>query len=76
MRLIAAYLLAIAAALAGCAAPAPLDVSSREPVCARRCLEVQSSCVSTGATFRGATLSLQRACRENAENCLSTCPPR
>jgi len=64
--------------LFGCAAPAPLDVSSREPTCARRCLEVQSSCVSTAGITGNRMVAgdVLRACRENVEQCLSTCPPR
>lgn len=71
-------LIALVTLLAGCAAPAPLDVSSREPACARRCLEIHSQCASTAGIAAHPVVAgdVLRACRENAENCLSTCPAK
>jgi len=64
--------------LSGCAVPVPLDVSSREPVCARRCLEVQAACISRAgiAADRIAASNVLQACRENTGQCLSTCPAK
>ena len=80
MRFVVASWTILLLLLAGCAAtPLPqLDVSSREPVCARRCLEIHSSCISgAGAAFYPAVaVSTLNACHSNAQQCLSLCPAK
>lgn len=69
--------------LAGCASqaarePDSFNAASREPACARKCLDSNSACLTGGmaSQSRLATNDIIRACNANARQCLSTCPAR
>lgn len=65
-----------AAALSGCAySIADIDVSKKEPDCARQCTANYSQCVQAGPVVGFKTETL-RACREAYAACVSTCPAK
>lgn len=70
--------------LAGCASPGPaqvdaFDTASKDPVCARQCLESNALCMTS---IRGTSNNrliandIIQTCNANARQCLSTCPTR
>lgn len=63
-------------ALSGCAySIADIDVTKREPTCARQCTATYSQCVQ-GAPVIGAKTETLRACREGYAACIQTCPAK
>lgn len=64
----------LAVALAACASNRidSVDITRKDPMCARECTEVYSSCVS-GGSHKSEVL---RACRDGYSACASTCPAR
>jgi hypothetical protein len=62
--------------LIGCAySIADIDISKKEPTCARQCTASYSSCVSVGNQIGFKTETL-RACKEGYSACVSTCPDK
>ena len=49
-----------------------IDVTHKEPTCARECTATYSSCVSEG----GNKPEILRACRDAYSACVSTCPAK
>lgn len=68
--------------LSGCAndarrAPESFDAASREPVCARSCLDSYSRCISGVSGLSGSVANATfEACQLNTKQCLSTCPAK
>lgn len=69
--------------LAGCASPGPAEVdsfnaASREPVCARKCLDANSVCMggAGGTNNRLIANDIIQTCNANARQCLTTCPTK
>lgn len=68
-------LLTLAACSACSYSIADIDLSNKEPACARECTEHYSSCASGGNQVGFKTETL-RACKEAYSACVSTCPPK
>lgn len=49
-----------------------IDISQKDPDCARQCTINYSSCVSVPAI--GVPHTLRAACKESFEKCIQTCP--
>ena len=54
------------------------DVASREPVCARGCLQNYGACTNgvAGTGNRFVANDMLAACNANTQQCLSTCPKK
>jgi hypothetical protein len=76
-RITFGFLLAILSTiLVGCAySIADIDISKKEPTCARECTTSYMSCVSYENQVRYKTETL-RACGEGYSACVSTCPAK
>lgn len=67
--------------LSGCASGADIadvDLSNREPGCARQCLATYSECAGNASMARGTvnTGSILSACKASLRACGTTCPAR
>jgi hypothetical protein len=75
-----AILAAAVCLIAGCAREPlpPMDLESRDQVCARSCLNAQSNCISQAGftTNRLVANDVLRACRVTAGRCVDTCPTK
>ena len=64
-------LVVLALVLAGCVSLADVDVSGKDPVCARGCTESYSTCAG-----RALSPTILSACKEALQLCLKTCPTK
>lgn len=67
------YVFVIALFLSGCASPAKVDFTGKDPACSQQCTSNHSECMSG---FKAFPIAAETSCNNSLELCVQACPSK
>lgn len=67
------YIFTIVLFLSGCASPAKVDFTGKDPACSQQCTSNHSECMSG---FKAFPIAAETSCNNSLELCVQACPSK